>query len=498
MAEYALPPGAVRRRAVFGLLDRDGWTWATLKATFWFLLIIFLLGYVPDRAYYFVVSPTIDLGYNAISPINLCPADNKNLPCPAPAGAVIPYEESPAEVALPDGGRAGAGTSTAAENIYVIGGRSPAGTTASVLTTTTFNGNLTAWTEGPPLPEARSDSAITSLGGLPLVIGGLDASGAPTTTVFQGILTNGALTGWQPAAISLPEPLSDASAVATAAGIYVFGGRTADGQVSAKTYQSLLSTTGGAAKLQAFTELTELPLPEARADAGAVNTGSAVYVIGGQGPSGATNSVFYLAFDTHGLPAINNDSGRAFGWGVSVNQSASAALPDPRYAFSTFSNSGAIHVVGGFDASGNAVNTDMWAVPNAADGSITSWHQLDATALPGPRAEATSAVVGQFVFITGGTPGGDTYDASTVRADVAPRLPFFRLGLFGVTVPALSIKGEIGQQLGYIVAGSAALGNFVVLVIIAWCFSHKRETFRFFQWISRGRFRAPPEDDYLV
>ena len=88
MAQYALPPGAVRRRAVFGLLDADGWTWATIKATFWFVFIIFVLGYVPDRAYYFTVSPTIDLGFNAISPINLCPADNQTLPCPAPAGAV--------------------------------------------------------------------------------------------------------------------------------------------------------------------------------------------------------------------------------------------------------------------------------------------------------------------------------------------------------------------------------------------------------------------------
>ena len=42
MAEYALPPGAVRRRTVFGLLDADGWAWATLKATFWFLFIIFV------------------------------------------------------------------------------------------------------------------------------------------------------------------------------------------------------------------------------------------------------------------------------------------------------------------------------------------------------------------------------------------------------------------------------------------------------------------------
>jgi hypothetical protein len=83
-----------------------------------------------------------------------------------------------------------------------------------------------------------------------------------------------------------------------------------------------------------------------------------------------------------------------------------------------------------------------------------------------------------------------------VRADVAPRLPFFRLGLFGLTVPALSIKGEIGQQLGYIVAGSAALGNFVILVVIGYMFSHKADTYRFFRWITRGRFRPPREDEY--
>ena len=42
MAQRALPPGAIRRRAVFGLLDADGWTWAGLRAGFWFLFIIFL------------------------------------------------------------------------------------------------------------------------------------------------------------------------------------------------------------------------------------------------------------------------------------------------------------------------------------------------------------------------------------------------------------------------------------------------------------------------
>jgi hypothetical protein len=189
MAEYALPPGAVRRRTVFGLLDADGWAWATLKAVFWFLVIIFLTGYVPDRAYYFTVSPTIDLGFNVISPVNLCPAENKSVPCPPPPGSIIPWEQGPPELALPNG-RAGAGVFSSGENIYVIGGRTPDGATASVLATTTFDGNLTAWTEAAALPQPRSDAAVVSLSGVPYVIGGKDVSGAATATVFRGTIEN--------------------------------------------------------------------------------------------------------------------------------------------------------------------------------------------------------------------------------------------------------------------------------------------------------------------
>ena len=51
MAGQALSPGTTtRRRVLFGLLDADGWSWASLKAFFWFIVLIFMLGYIPDRA----------------------------------------------------------------------------------------------------------------------------------------------------------------------------------------------------------------------------------------------------------------------------------------------------------------------------------------------------------------------------------------------------------------------------------------------------------------
>ena len=82
------------RRVLFGLLDADGWGWAGVRSVLWTLVIILLLGYIPDRAYYLTVSPTVDLGLNMASLVNICPAENEGLPCPAPAGALIPWKSA--------------------------------------------------------------------------------------------------------------------------------------------------------------------------------------------------------------------------------------------------------------------------------------------------------------------------------------------------------------------------------------------------------------------
>jgi hypothetical protein len=491
----ALPPGAVRRRAAFGLLDADGWAWATLKAFFWFLLIIFLEGYVPDRLYYFTVSPTIDLGYNAISPVNFCAASNKTLPCPAPAGAVVPWDGAPPDLSLPQP-RAGGATITSGTNLYFVGGRGADGAaTADVFSTTVGSGNfLGGWKAGPALPEPRANAIVLSLSGVPYVIGGRDATGNPTTTVFKGTLKDGALTAWEAAPdAALPVPLADAAGVATINGIYIFGGRSTDNAPSAKVYQAVLGT-GASAKLGKWAEVTQLPLPEARADHTAVLNGNFIYVLGGTGPSGVSNSVFFLALGTTGSAKVNPATTLPFGWGVSVAQSAGYALPEPRARHMTFTNSGAIYVIGGAAADGSLQKTNLWAVPDPVSGTLGGgWNRLPATDLPDFVAQAGVANIASTAFLIGGdTVAGPTGGA--VRANLAPARPFFRLGLFGVTVPALSIKGEIGQQLGYLAAGGAALADFVLLTIIGIAYAHPRGTRRFFAWVTRGRFRIPPED----
>jgi hypothetical protein len=494
VATRALPPGALRRRTAFGLLDADGWTWASIKALFWFLLILFLLAYLPDRLYYFTVSPTIDVGYNVISPVNLCPAENRGLACPAPAGAVVPWDESPDELALPEPRSAG-GTYSSGENLYLVGGRSGEAATETVLTTLVTEGNLAPWAEAPPLPEARSDAVVVNLAGTPYVIGGRDAGGAATDTVLRGTLDEGIVTGWEQVdEIALPAPMADATGVPTVDGIWLMGGRDEGGNPSNVVYRAGFDTAIPPS-LEQWEEVTELPLPEARADASAVIMGNFIYVLGGEGPEGPSNSVFFMALDGEGQPQLDATTERHFGWGVAVGEDAPFAMPEPRMRHTSFTNGGAIYVLGGEGPDGALQATNYWAVPDSVTGTIPEWRRDDATELPAAMAEASAAVIGANVFVIGGE-REDGPSASLARADLSPALPFFRLGLFGVTVPALGIQGEIGQQLGYLTAAGVGTANFVILIIIGVAFSHPRATMRLIERVTRGRFRAPRDEEY--
>ncbi len=494
MATRALPPGAIRRRAMFGLLDADGWTWALLKALFWFVVIIALLGYIPDRAYYFTVSPTIDVGFNVISPVNFCPAENEDLPCPAPQGAVIPWQTSPRELALPEP-RAGLGTAQSGTSLYAVGGATPAGATASVLTTQVLaeTGNFGPWSEGPALPAPRTEAAVVSFSGIPYVIGGLDERGRATDTVFMGAVQNGQLTGWEENPdLRLPQPLAGAAVVSGSGGIYVMGGT--DGQKpSNAVYRSALNETTEPPALGPWEEFGHLPLPEARVNAVGVSIGNFIYVIGGEGPNGVASSIMRLELDNKGGPRTDAETNQPLGWATSP---PGQSLPAGRTQAIGFQANNALYVLGGRDPGGSVATTSYWTVPDATSGNISEWRQLGQTDLPEPHANGATAVIGSFAFLVGGeTDAGPT--TGSMRTDLAPRPPFFRLGLFGMTVPALSIQGEVGQQLGYLNAAGVGTVNFVLLVLIGIAFSHRTATRRVLERVTRGRIRAPRDDPYF-
>lgn len=492
MAERALPPGSVRRRAFFGMFDADGWTWAGVKALGWFVLMIFLLGYLPDRAYYFTVFPTIDVGFNVVSPINLCDPANGSLPCPAPKGAMIPWQGSPAELSLPEG-RTDATALTVGTNLYLVGGAGPGGATTSVeATQVTADGNLTSWSNGTALPAARQNPAVVALSGTTYVIGGADQSGAPSESVLEAQLDNGNLTGWKAHdELKLPKPLTGVAAVAGATSIWLFGGQTTGGAYSSSVYRATIDTSVNPPKLGAWQELTALPMPQARAFAIGLVTSGAIYVIGGQDQNGPQGSVFRLDLDVKGDPATSGP-GAYRGWAISP---ANQALPRPRTDAAGFAANGTLYVIGGKDDTGQPTGSVYWAIPDAHGDLPSGWTSRNETNLLQARSGSAIAVASGHAFIVGGQGGGGPSTA-TFRADLAPRPPFFALGLFGATIPALSIKGEIGQQLGYIAAGIVGAGNFTLLILIGIAMSHRRATTRLLSRLTRGRIRAPAEDEY--
>ena len=246
MAQQALSAGSSvpRRRVLFGLLDGDGWAWASLKAFLWLLIIIFALGYLPDRAYYFTVGRTVDLGVMVWAPINLCPPTNESLPCPPPTGSVIPWQPSPDELRLPAGRTGGSVIQIGTTLLYIGGSDGQTAVDTTYVSTTVGTGNFDKWSEGPKLPAPRAGASVAFVAGNIYVIGGRDAAGVPTDTIFvlnpdptTGALETvdpetGDLVGWVESDLKLPEGRADAAGVVSPTGLLLIGGSNADGPVA--------------------------------------------------------------------------------------------------------------------------------------------------------------------------------------------------------------------------------------------------------------------------
>lgn len=478
----ALPAGTPirRRRALMGLLDADGWGWASVKAFLWFGLIVFMLGYIPDRAYYFTVNRTLDLGLLAWSPVNFCPPENKTLPCPAPIGAVIPWEPSPSQLALPGPRTAGSVAQIGTKLLY-LGGSDGTAATDTTFIADAARGTYGAWASGPKLPAARSDMATVSIGSTVYLIGGNGPDGKPVDTIWTLTYdqTAKAFGEWKAVdGLALPAARAAESAIPVSDGLVIAGGLGPDGKPSAMVWKATLDAKGLLGK---FSEQAALLDPVSHATMAQV--GDFAWIWGGtdeNGPSGAVQRGTIGTPRTNATPAPNAVAVplQLLQWAISDGFN----MPAPRTSAAGFAANGTMYVVGGSD--GTAPKGELyWTVPNG-DGAIQGWKHLVQADLPPAGLQGGSPIVtGTNVFIIGGTTA-DGVQTGAVRANLAPQEPFFQAGLVGVVVPALRIDGEIGQQLGYLAAAGAGSLNFVLLLLVGWAYAHPT-TVR--GWVDRRR-----------
>jgi hypothetical protein len=473
-APRALESGNVPpKRVLFGLFDASGWGWAGVRAILWTLVIIMMLGYIPDRAYYLTVSPTVELGLNGLSLVNICPAENEGLPCPAPNGALLPWKSGTA-TDLPGGG-VGGGLVQAGAHLYYIGGG--VGTTETAVAEVGPDG-LSSWSAGAPLPAPRTDIAAVFFAGKAYVVGGSNLSAKATTNVYVGIpdVTTGLITSWEPTAnLELPSARAGVALVVVSDGIILIGGRDAAGMAQTNVWKAKLQSNG---ELAAWTPMMELPV--ARTNAAAALIGDALYVWGGSETDGTRATGITLRGDLavaqspstgHSTPAATPDPaqgetpiGEVYRW-----TAESTLLPVPRIGAALWSANGTLYVAGGATADGSAVTSTYWIAPTAA-GLTGEWATIAQDDLPvdNARIGAHGIVLGGNAVIIGGVNVSSLATAnSTLIAGTSPKAPVFRLGLFGLTVPGLAIEGEVGQQLGYLSAAGAWTLNFVLLLAAA-------------------------------
>ncbi len=464
-----LGPGSTvpRKRAMFGLLDADGWAWASVKAAVWLVILILMLGYIPDRAYYLTVNRTVELGVLAWSPVNFCDPGNESLPCPAPVGAVVPWHASPEQLALPAPRTDGTLIQLGTKLLYIGGSDGTTAQSTVYVAETVEVGNFDRWSEGPALPEPRTDASIVTASGVIYAIGGRDASGTPTTTVWT--LTPDSQTGelgeWEPVdTLTLEEGRAGAAIAVAPSGLILIGGEGPNGPVTT-TFRSEFDDAGNPTPWE-----MDAPLAFPQADANAAVVGDFVWLWGGHdanGPVGAVQRGNIGLEAAEGLPE-NPDEGRIIGWDVSNEVN----LPTARDDAAGWSANGILYSVGGADASGPQPET-YWAQPTA-EGDILEWKHLEQSDLPVGLVGGSAALVGPNAIIVGGETA-EGVQSGSFRANTAPQSPFFQLGLVGATVPGLKIEGEIGQQLGYLNAAGAGTVNFVILLLIGWAFAHKAQ-----------------------
>ena len=241
------------------------------------------------------------------------------------------------------------------------------------------NGALSgSWSDMPALPAPRAYHAsvaatpftaaldTSTTGAFLYVIGGLDAAGQPTTTVYVArVALDGSVQPWQ-ATTALPQALRSPSATIFAGWIYVVGGANAQGMAVRSAWRAPVSADGTVGAWQAMADL-----PAASSHAALVSFGPFLYSIGGEtlsttaigaSQSGSeTSNVFLARID------LRSRNLTAAGW------STTASMGKARSKHGAIFAGGSVFVTSGIYAGNPGSSENTYAAINS-DGALGSWN----------------------------------------------------------------------------------------------------------------------------
>ncbi len=239
-----------------------------------------------------------------------------------------------------------------------------------------------SWTATAALPAPRGFAAAvvangfnSKLGGngTVYVLGGLDASGAATSTVYAAALAaDGSIpatgAGTWGTATPLPQPLYAHGAAIFQGRIYVVGGNDASNSPVAAVYSASINSDGSLG-----TWVTLASLPDKRAYHQLVSVAGRLYVVGGTNASAEplANTQSSGSQSTIDYAAINLQDGTLPAAGWTVNPTS---LGKTREKFTAVSTGGYLLISGGLYVGATTGSSEESYAGVNADGSIASFN----------------------------------------------------------------------------------------------------------------------------
>ncbi|MGD8318829.1 MAG: IPT/TIG domain-containing protein [Gemmatimonadota bacterium] len=262
--------------------------------------------------------------------------------------------------------------------VYVVGGRRLNGELSAQVHHAVIQeaGGLDTWVSATGLDAPRAYASVVAAtpfnskvpgAGRLFIIGGIDDTGAPTTSVLSAELDSVGNVAAPVAATPLPVPLHSMGAVVFRSHIYVAGGATTGDAPVATVYRAAIDTLGA---LGEWVELESLPSP--RASHGFQTFGGFLYAVGGDGDAvapddGATTQPGRL--DQIAYAKINLRTGDLSGsWSINA-----ASLGKVRSKHSALAAGGNMFVSAGlYSAAQQGSSENTYAQINS-DGTVGSF-----------------------------------------------------------------------------------------------------------------------------
>jgi N-acetylneuraminic acid mutarotase len=245
------------------------------------------------------------------------------------------------------------------------------------------NGSVGSWQSTTSLPTRMVGTSAVQYGGYIYVLGGYNDNSTYYNTVYYAQINNdGSLGSWQ-TTTSLPAVDGYATAVVSNGYIYELGGYGTNGAVNT-VYSAQINSNGTLGSWQTLNNL-----PTSDYNSSAVTFNGYIYEIGGNGPSSELGTVEYAPVQTGGTIGS---------WQSTTN------LPVTTHDATAVVSDGYIYELGGFQ--NTAYSTAVYYAPINSNGTVGSW-QTSANPLPGNDIEATSIVLGGYIYELGGYYNGN-------------------------------------------------------------------------------------------